>query len=399
METKTPALDRAAAGDVLQLLRDGRPRTKSEIAAHTGQARSTITVRLEQLLATGLVSPGGSASSTGGRPPATFVFDPSCKVVLAVDLGAAHARLAVTDLAGEVLAETDEPMLIADGPEVVLGRIISVGRELLARTGRDMADLAGVGVGVPGPVEHSTGRPVNPPIMPGWDGYDVPGHLEEALGAPTLVDNDVNLMALGERAAVWPEEMDLLFVKVATGIGSGIISDGALRRGARGAAGDLGHIAVREGPRLPCRCGNVGCLEAVASGSAVAATLQAAGLQARGASDVVELVRSGDVRAAQTVRQAGRDIGGVLAGCVNLLNPSTIVVGGILAEAGEQLLAGIREVVYQDSLPLATQHLRIVDSRTAGRAAVLGASTMAVEHVLSPVAVADYLSHPVGSAG
>src|SRR5699024_6073121 len=145
----------------------GRSRTKSEIAAHTGQARSTITVRLEQLLATGLVSPGGSASSTGGRPPATFVFDPSVKVVLAVDLGAAHARMAVTDLAGTVLAESEERLRIADGPTEVLGRVITNGRALLERTGRNPEDLAAVGVGLPGPVEHGTGRPVNPPIMPG----------------------------------------------------------------------------------------------------------------------------------------------------------------------------------------------------------------------------------------
>ncbi|MFC4553820.1 ROK family transcriptional regulator [Georgenia faecalis] len=388
----TSLRERAGAGEVLQLLRDGLPRTKSDIAAHTGQARSTITVRLEQLLATDLVSPGGSALSTGGRPPATFVFNPSAKVVLAVDLGAVHARMAVTDLSGTVLAESDEPLVIADGPDVVLPAVVAWGRALLAETGRQIEDLAGVGVGVPGPVEHRTGRPVNPPIMPGWDGYDVPGHLGCALDAPVLVDNDVNLMALGERAAVWPEEMDLLFVKVATGIGSGIISDGALRRGSRGAAGDLGHIAVREGPRLPCRCGNIGCLEAVASGSAVAAALQVHGVEAHSTRDVVDLVRTGDLQATRAVRQAGRDIGGVLAGCVNLLNPSIIVVGGMLADAGEQLIAGIREVVYQDSLPLATQHLKIVDSRTAGRAAVLGASTMAIEHVLSPDAVEAMLA-------
>ncbi|MFH5824849.1 ROK family protein [Georgenia sp. AZ-5] len=377
----------SGAGDLFQLLRDGRSWTRSEIAARTGQARSTIAARVDQLVGIGLVEPAGEASSTGGRPPATFRFNPAVRVVLAVDLGAVHARLAVTDLAGTVLAEAGEPLAIADGPDRVLDWVGTAGRGLVESTGRPASDLVAVGVGLPGPVEHSTGRPVNPPIMPGWHGYDVAARLRGAFDAPVLVDNDVNLMALGEHTVVMPGVQDLLFVKVATGIGSGIISDGQLRRGAQGAAGDLGHIKVRQGPQLPCRCGNTGCLEAVASGTAIAAALREKGLDATTSSDVVELVHAGDVTAGRAVRQAGRVIGGVLAGCVNLLNPSVIVVGGSLAAAGEQLIAGIREVVYQDSLPLATQHLRVVVSRTAGRAAVLGASGMATAHVLSPAAI------------
>ncbi|CPU66896.1 transcriptional regulator/sugar kinase [Mycobacteroides abscessus] len=131
----------------------------------------------------------------------------------------------------------------------------------------------------------------------------------------------------------------------------------------------------------------MGCLEAVASGQAVAAALAAAGLDATTSSDVVALVRGGDLAASQAVRQAGRDIGSVLAACVSLLNPSLIVIGGIVAEAGEHLIAGIREIVYQRSLPLATQHLRIVTSQARGQAGVLGASAMAVDHVLSPAAI------------
>ena len=375
------------AGDLFQLLRDGRPWTRSQIAARTGQARSTIAARVEQLLAIGLVEPAGEASSTGGRPPATFRFNPAVHVVLAVDLGAVHAHLAVTDLAGTVLAEVDEPRAIADGPESVLGWVVAAGRHLLGSTGRPPGDLVAVGVGLPGPVEHATGRPINPPIMPGWHGYDVQERLREAFDAPVLVDNDVNLMALGEHTAVLPDVDDLLFVKVATGIGAGIISDGQLRRGAQGAAGDLGHVKVREGRQLPCRCGNTGCLEAVASGAAITAALREEGLEAATSRDVVALVHAGNLSAAHAVRQGGRVIGGVLAGCVNLLNPSVIVIGGNLAAAGEQLLAGIREVVYQDSLPLATQHLRVVVSRTEGRAAVLGASAMATAHVLGPAAI------------
>jgi predicted NBD/HSP70 family sugar kinase len=374
-------------GQLFQLLRDGQPRTRADLAAVTGQARSTVAARVDQLLASGLVTPAGEASSTGGRPPVTFAFNPSARVVLAVDLGATHARLAITDLAGQVLAEHHEALAIAQGPDVVLDRVARVGTDLVTGAGRTMTDLVSVGVGLPGPVDHATGRPTNPPIMPGWDDADVPGHLGRLLGAPVLVDNDVNVMALGEHATSYPEVDHLLFVKVATGIGAGIISDGQIRRGAQGAAGDLGHVAVPGGKDLPCRCGNTGCLEALASGQAVATALRAAGRDVDSSADVVALVRAGDLTASRAVRQAGRDIGGVLAACVSLLNPSLIVVGGVVAESGEHLLAGIREVVYRRSLPLATQHLRIVTTRTKGRAGVLGASAMAAEHVLSPAAI------------
>jgi predicted NBD/HSP70 family sugar kinase len=373
----------SGAGDMFQLLRDGRPRTRADLAAVTGQARSTVAARIDLLMAAGLIAPAGEATSTGGRPPATFAFAPSARVVLGVDLGATHARLAVTDLASTILAQRELPLLITDGPDLVLDRVAETGAELLREAGRSTSELAGVGVGLPGPVEHATGKPNNPPIMPGWDNADVPAILGDRFHAPVLVDNDVNIMALGEHRAAWPGVADLLFIKVATGIGAGIIADGALRRGAQGAAGDIGHVAVPGVTDVVCRCGNIGCLEAIASGLAVANKLEGAKTPA----DVVALVRSGDVAASQAVRQAGRDIGAVLATSVSLLNPSMIVIGGILADAGEHIVAGIREVVYQRSLPLATQHLRIVTARTGTQAGVLGASAMAVDQALSSEAV------------
>lgn len=375
------------AGEMFQMLRDGQPRTRADLASITGQARSTIAARIDLLMSAGLVAPAGEASSTGGRPPTTFAFRPGARVVVAVDLGATHARLAVTDLASTILAEVEAPLVIADGPDVVLAWVAEHGDKLLETAGRKRDELVSVGVGLPGPVEHSTGRPINPPIMPAWDDVDVPGILSRHFGTAVLVDNDVNIMALGEHRTAWPDVTDLLFVKVATGIGSGIIADGQLRRGAQGAAGDIGHIAVPHAPDVPCRCGNVGCLEAVASGQAVATALRDAGLEAETSADVVALVRAGDVAASRAVRQAGRDIGSVLAACVSLLNPSIIVIGGVVADAGEHLIAGIREVVYQRSLPLATQHLRIVTSHTRARAGILGASAMAIDHVLSPAAI------------
>ncbi|HEY7594094.1 MAG TPA: ROK family transcriptional regulator [Actinophytocola sp.] len=374
----------AGRGEVFQLLRDGRPRTRAELSAETGLARSTIAERIDTLLAKGLLRSADKAGSTGGRPPATFTFNPQARVVLAADIGATHATVALTDLTGDVLAAEEKKVDLAVGPRAVLGYVVETGTALVERTGRAAADLLGIGVGLPGPVEHSTGKPVIPPIMPGWDGFDVKNHLGERLGVLTLVDNDVNLMALGEHKAYWPDEPNMMFVKVATGIGSGLISDGRLHRGSAGSAGDMGHVQLPHGADVPCSCGNLGCLEAVASGSAIAARLSAAGITAETSSDVVALARAGSVDAVQQIRQAGRDIGEVLATAVSLFNPSVIVIGGSLSQAGEHLIAGVREVVYRRSLPLATTELRIVQSRAGNQAGVIGAATMVIDHALSP---------------
>lgn len=376
--------------ELFQSLRDGRPRTRAELALTTGLARSTIAARVDALMALGLVVPVGDARSTGGRPSSRFAFNPNARVVLAADLGASHATVAVSDLAGVVLGEHTEPLDIASGPDAVLGWFMRVATELLTSLERTAADVAAVGIGVPGPVEHTSGRPVNPPIMPGWDQFDVPGRVHEYFDVPVLVDNDVNIMAIGERAFAWPDTDDLIFVKVATGIGSGIISGGALQRGAQGIAGDMGHVPVVRGAGIACHCGNRGCIEALASGPAIAAELRRQGIDAETSRDVVRLVGQGNVQAIQAVRQAGRDIGEVLSVAVSFINPSVIAIGGSLARVGEHLVAGVREIVYARSTPLAAKHLAIVASEV-GNAAILGASMLAIEHVLSPAGV-DALS-------
>ncbi|WP_433160185.1 ROK family protein [Kribbella sp. CA-247076] len=369
-------LGTAGSGAVLRLLLDGRPRTRAELIDLSGLARSTVTGRIEALVAAGLVVPSGEAASTGGRPPARFRFNPSARLILAADVGATHLSVALTDLTGTIIDRSTTALNIAEGPEVVLGAVVRTGRALLRRARRSVSDLAGTGVGLPGPVEHSTGRPNHPPIMPGWDSYDVVGRLSGELAGPVLVDNDVNIMALGEHATEYADVEHLLFVKVATGIGAGVISGGRLHRGAQGAAGDIGHIQA-PGHTERCRCGNRGCLEAVASAAAIAGRLGVAG-----SADIVDLVRSGDTAATAAVRQAGREIGTVLAACVSLLNPSVIVVGGSLSQAGDSLLAGIREAIYARSLPLATTSLRVLPTTTPD-AALQGAATLVLQHQLT----------------
>jgi len=375
------------AGDVFQLLRDGHARTRAELADITGLARSTVAARIDALAASGLIGPAGEAVSSGGRPPSRFAFQPTSRVILAVDVGATHVLIGLTDLSGKVLSELREKIDISLGPVAVLDTVLHHCEEVLSTAGRHERELVGIGIGLPGPVEHSTGKPASPPIMPGWDGFDVPRYVQQRFATDVLVDNDVNIMALGERAMYWPDAENLLFIKVATGIGAGIISGGLLQRGADGTAGDIGHVRVPRGGDVLCRCGNYGCLEAMASGPAVAAVLTAGGVPAATGDDVLELARRGNLAAIQAMRQAGRDVGDVLAACVNLLNPSVIVIGGGLSSAGEYLLAGVREIVYQRSLPLATARLRIVQSMATDHAGVLGAARMVIDHVLGPAGV------------
>jgi len=374
---------------MLKMIREGSGATRADLAGSTGLARSTITQRLEQLFGQGLLREAGESESTGGRPPMRFEFNDDAGVVLAADLGATHARLAVTNLGGKVFAEQASELAIASGPGPVLDWVDEHFAAMLAEAGKSAADVRGIGIGVPGPVEFVSGRPRNPPIMPGWDRYAIPGRFVDRYPVPVLVDNDVNIMAVGEHWTHWREIEHLLLVKVGTGIGCGVIVDGHIHRGADGAAGDIGHIRVagESGEQVVCRCGNVGCLEALAGGGAMAARLRAEGLDAPHSRAVAELARAGEGQAVRLVRDSGRLIGEVLAAAVNLHNPSVIVIGGDVARAHEQLLAGIREVVYQRSLPLATRHLRVVPSQLGDRAGVIGAAVMVIEHVLSPAAI------------
>lgn len=372
---------------MLELIRADGPTTRSDLIARTGLGRSTVSQRVDTLIASGLIQHVGKGPSTGGRPPATLVFNERAALVLAADVGATHSRMALTDLSGEPLAERTTELDIAAGPEAVLGRVEERFDELLEQNGHSPREVRAVGVGVPGPVEFASGHPVNPPIMPGWDGYAIPEQLSRRHPVPVLVDNDVNIMALGEQRTTWPDVENLLYIKVGTGIGMGIVVRGEIYRGEQGAAGDIGHIRVSGHDDVLCECGNVGCLEAIASGRALAGQLREYGLDARNGRDVVALVRVQNLHAVRLVREAGRLLGQVLAGVVNALNPAVIVIGGDVAHAQQQLFAGVREVVYQRSTALATQHLQIVRSTLGDRAGARGAAIMAIEHILSPDAI------------
>ena len=266
------------------------------------------------------------------------------------------------------------------------GAVVDRFDELLREIDRPVTDVRGLTIGLPGPVDTTAGEAVNPPIMPGWNRIPVRPLFAQRYNAPVVVDNDVNLMAIGEHTALENPPDDFVFVKVGTGIGSGLIMSGHLHRGSRGAAGDIGHVQI--GPKdVLCSCGNFGCLEASAGGGALARTLSEMGHPANDARDVVRLVHQGDRDAISAVREAGRLIGSVLATTVNLLNPTMIAIGGDVAMADEHLLAGVRENVYTRATTLGTTELTVTTGSLGERAGVRGGAAMVLDHAFSPTNV------------
>ena len=380
----------SGAGRLLELIRTGVADTRLGLTRESGLARATVNDRLELLLDAGLIVASGPAESTGGRRAASYAFNESSGVILVADLGSTSAKLAVCDLGANVLADERHRIDIRQGPEAILGFVRERLPALLAESGRPPDAVIAVTVGVPGPVQAATGTVLLPPIMTGWDGVDVPRALRLPFDAPVLADNDVNLMALGEHRAVLRDEPNVLVVKVGTGVGSGIISAGHLHRGADGAAGDIGHVTV-PGVDEQCICGRRGCVESKAGGWALERDLRALGRDVDGSGGVVSLVQSRDPDAMRLLREGAQALGVVIADTVNILNPSTVVLGGDLANASEELLAHVRQVVYARGIPLVTRSLRITTGALGDRAGVVGGAYRALEHRLDPASLDDEL--------
>ncbi|MDQ1723061.1 MAG: hypothetical protein QOG52_89, partial [Frankiaceae bacterium] len=255
---------------VLDGVRSGGLRTRPELVRQLGLGRNVVSERVSQLLDFGLLEEGRLAASTGGRPSRELRFRAESGCLLVAELGATELQVGISDLNGALLVQRTQPLDVGDGPEATLTRLEAIFDELLATRSHPDAPLWGVAAGLPGPVEFSLGMPVAPPIMPGWDAYPVRERLALRFQVPAWVDNDVNVMALGElRAGIGRGEQALIYVKVGTGIGAGLISAGHLHRGAQGAAGDIGHVSVLDDDSVLCRCGNTGCLEAIAGGYAL----------------------------------------------------------------------------------------------------------------------------------
>ncbi|GLY30201.1 sugar kinase [Kineosporia sp. NBRC 101731] len=387
----------SGVGEFLALFRDGTALTRSEVMTRTGLSRTTVNQRLDQLLQARLIAPAGEDSPTRGRPATRFGFNAARGVLLVADLGATGMRAAVCDLNGVIASESQQRIDITEGPDRIIGLVGEHFTRLLAETGNTPHDVHGIGMSVPGPVDFSRGVVVNPPIMTGWDGYDIRGWFARSYGCPVLVDKDVNAMAFGEYRRNFPTTGHLLMLKLGTGIGAGVVVGGQIYRGADGAAGDIGHSQMTQPDdedQPLCRCGNVGCVEAYVGGWALLRDLQAAGRDVSGVDAAIELVLAGDPVAVQITRRAGRVLGAAVAGAVSLFNPRVVVIGGQLARVEGQLFAGIREMVYRRSLPLATTRLQIVRSSLDNTAGPIGLALSVADAIFAPDAVGRLITDP-----
>jgi predicted NBD/HSP70 family sugar kinase len=381
----------ATAGEVLALIRDGAT-TRPELRRLTGLSRTAVAARVSALSDRGLVVEREEGLSTGGRPPALLMFNSDAGVVLSAAIGRSRTRLAVCDLAGDIQAISDLDQEVGIGPDDLMPDVVKRLEALLEESGHEPAAVHGVGLSLPGTVDQQRGCSLDSPVMSGWDGVPLEPYFRELTSAPILVDNDANVIALAERDGERRGVDDLLLLKISTGLGAGIISGGVLQRGAVGAAGEFGHNKTPAAAGKSCRCGDTGCLEAIAGGWALVRALQQQGKSVGHIRDVVELANRGEPEARRLIRESGRHIGEVIAGAVNLLNPAIVVIDGDMARAYDILVAGFREALYGNATALSTRVLQVVPTTYGDRSGVIGSATLILDRILSPGAVDETLS-------
>ncbi|NUR91499.1 MAG: ROK family protein, partial [Nonomuraea sp.] len=344
----------ASPGHLLELIRARPGWTRQQLLTATGMSRTTLFERLDQLFRAGLVYESGATGSAVGRPAQRLRFDDRNRVALIFDLGQAHGRLAIADLFGRTLRMETLRLDISQPPAQLLPRLINRADKLL-RVDED-AQVVGVGMGIPGPVDVDTGRLGASTTMPGWEGYPIEETIRSRWDVPLLIENDARAFALGEAHASGSTGV-LLAIKYATGIGAGIVVDDRVIGGADGAAGDVGHIRITDDGPL-CRCGRRGCLAAWASGRALLEQLGEHGMHSL--EDIVQSAHDPEV--VKALRSGAARLGRVLAALVASINPSTLVLGGILGQL--PIVADeVERRVRADAVERATQRLRVVPAR------------------------------------
>ncbi|MYX85342.1 MULTISPECIES: ROK family transcriptional regulator [unclassified Streptomyces] len=373
------SLHRANLERVVRAVRLSGSLTQAEIARTTGLSAATVSNIVRELKESGTVEV--TPTSAGGRRARSVSLSGDAGIVIGVDFGHTHLRVAVGNLAHQILAEEAEPLDVDASAEQGFDRAeLLVGR-LLDATGVDRAKVAGVGLGVPGPIDVASGMLGSTSILPGWSGTQPALALGERIGVPVAVDNDANLGALGE--LVWGSGRgvrDLAYIKVAGGVGAGLVIDGQIYRGPGGTAGEIGHITLDESGPV-CRCGNRGCLETFTAARYVLPLLEPTHGTGLTMEKVVALAKEGDPGCRRVVADVGRYIGSGVASLCNLLNPSRVVLGGDLAEAGELVLGPIRTSVGRYAIPSAARQLELVPGSLGGRAEVLGALALALREM------------------
>ncbi|MET8676891.1 ROK family transcriptional regulator [Streptomyces sp. NPDC004647] len=373
------SLHRANLERVVRAVRLSGSLTQAEIARSTGLSAATVSNIVRELKDGGTVQV--TPTSAGGRRARSVSLSGDAGIVVGVDFGHTHLRVAVGNLAHQVLAEESEPLDVDASAAQGFDRAEHLVNRLIEATGIAPGKVVGVGLGVPGPIDVETGTLGSTAILPGWTGTNPREELTGRLGVPVHVDNDANLGALGE--LVWGSGRgvkDLAYIKVASGVGAGLVINGQIYRGPGGTAGEIGHITLDESGPV-CRCGNRGCLETFTAARYVLGLLRSSHGPELTVERMVQLAREGDPGCRRVVGDVGRHIGSGVANLCNLLNPSRVVLGGDLAEAGELVLAPIRDSVARYAIPSAARRLSVVPGALGGRAEVLGALALVLNEM------------------
>ncbi|MFG1808478.1 ROK family protein [Streptomyces sp. NPDC049040] len=373
------SLHRANLERVVRAVRLAGSLTQAEIARSTGLSAATVSNIVRELRDNGTVQV--TPTSSGGRRARSVALSGDAGIVVGVDFGHSHLRVAVGNLAHQVLAEQSEPIDVDASASQGFDRAEQLVARLVESTGISAEKVLGVGLGVPGPIDVETGALGSTAILPGWSGINPRQEMSDRLGVPVQVDNDANLGALGE--LVWGGGRgvkDLAYIKVASGVGAGLVIDGRIYRGPGGTAGEIGHITLDESGPV-CRCGNRGCLETFTAARYVLELLRGSHGDGLTVPRMVQLAREGDPGCRRVTGDVGRHIGMGVASLCNLLNPSRIVLGGDLAEAGELVLGPIRESVSRYAIPSAAQRLSVVPGALGARAEVLGALALVLSEM------------------
>jgi predicted NBD/HSP70 family sugar kinase len=374
---------------VLNLIRQDGPISRAELARRSNLSRSTVSNIIAPLLAARIVCETGTGDSRGGRRPIMIEFNYQSSFVIGVEIGTTTLTVLLTDLAAAILRRVQASFDIAAGPGAGIALVVKLIDEALASAGLAASAIVGVGVGVPGPLASATGRPIAPPVMPGWHDVPLRALLEQKLGLRVFLENDANLGALAEQrwgaARGW---RNVAYVYLgSSGIGAGLLLDGRLFRGDIGSAGEIGHLVLDEdGP--PCPCGSFGCLEAVAGTPALLTRARAEGLPTDDVEELIDLAYQGEVRATTIIREAGEHLGVAIASLVNMINPGCVVIGGGLAAAGDTLLEPLRATLRRRGLPVAAEHVVIMPGALGEDVVAIGAVTIVVRHAFSAPSLA-----------
>lgn len=372
------SLREANRGRIVDTIKKHGGLTQVELAGLTGLSPATVSNIVKELAGAGVLHT--TPSTRSGRRAQNVTLAHALGLVAGVHFSTRHMRIALSDVASTVVAENHMPLAKDHRADNELDRVMLLLADMLESVDATMADMLAVGIAIPAPYDGRTGTIARSGLMRGWDGVEIADVMERRLGRPVYVDNAANLAALAElRMGAARGKQDAVVIEAGDGIGTGIIIGGRVYSGHSGLAGELGHTIIREDGPL-CRCGNRGCLEAIAGGPAILEPLRAA-RSALKLQDVIIHAMSGDSACIRAIAKAGEAIGIATANLCNVLDPERVVVGGELARAGELLLGPLRREVERSIVAGADAAPDIVHGQLGMRASTLGAIAYAVEKV------------------